>query len=406
MVARQGPGKKAQHGIALLVLLAFFVMGGLAWFLGQTNRLTQTRVDRDTATAASLAQAKKALIAYAVTYGDTHPGQTPGYLPCPDMDNDGSSDTCGNKGEIAIGRLPYRTLGLPDLRDANGECLWYVVSGSFKNNPDPDNLNWDSIGQLDVKGVAGETLASATDPVIRGAAATVVAPGPPIASQSRTTGGASKCGDAVGPTFWSRYPNYVDGSYTLPGTAASIKQGSSEGVTNNDLLTWITPHEIFLRIKRRSDFSKSASDGGHLNKTIDAVHLCLEAEAALPAPNPGTTYGAKSVGRVPGSLNCSLYLGTFVRYWENWKDQFWYAVCAPHCLQVNGRPCDGALLFSGERGANQTRPSSSPTDYLEGDNLSAFASGTAVFSGLPEFPRITDPNTPVTADVVVGLKCL
>ncbi len=34
-----------------------------------------------------------------------------------------------------IGRLPWRTLGLEPLRDGNGECLWYAVSGSHQRHP-------------------------------------------------------------------------------------------------------------------------------------------------------------------------------------------------------------------------------------------------------------------------------
>ncbi|MBK8120557.1 MAG: hypothetical protein IPK39_16285 [Sulfuritalea sp.] len=94
----------------------------------------------------SLAQAREALLAYAATYRDDPSRSTEvfGYLPCPDTSGktgiqtpgDGeAAATCGTSEQAAIGLLPYKTLGLPDLRDSSGVCLWYAVAGGFKNNP-------------------------------------------------------------------------------------------------------------------------------------------------------------------------------------------------------------------------------------------------------------------------------
>jgi hypothetical protein len=93
--------------------------------------------------------AREALLGFAATYRNKeHPNADFGYLPCPDLDGDGSSETCGGQGQTSVGRLPYLTLNLPDLRDGSGECLWYAVSGSFKNNPKADAVNWDSTGSF------------------------------------------------------------------------------------------------------------------------------------------------------------------------------------------------------------------------------------------------------------------
>ena len=62
----------------------------------------------------------------------------PGYLPCPDTDGDGWAEaTCGSldgaSGQASrLGLLPWKTLGLPDLRDGYGERLWYAVSSKYK----------------------------------------------------------------------------------------------------------------------------------------------------------------------------------------------------------------------------------------------------------------------------------
>src|SRR5262245_11131637 len=76
--------------------------------------------ERERITAAALAQAKQALIGFAagVTLGGA---ARPGDLPCPDQDNDGDADAvpaCDTPA-LALGRFPWKTLGLPDLRDGD-----------------------------------------------------------------------------------------------------------------------------------------------------------------------------------------------------------------------------------------------------------------------------------------------
>jgi len=74
--------------------------------------------------------AKEALIGYAAASA-TRPGQ----LPCPDMNNDGfaeAADTGLNGCPSGnVGRLPWRTLGLEDMREGAGERLWYAVAPDF-----------------------------------------------------------------------------------------------------------------------------------------------------------------------------------------------------------------------------------------------------------------------------------
>ena len=132
--------------LALVILLALTATG---WLLARRDSDATRRLAREQRTADALRIARDALIGFAATYRNAlHPDADFGYLPCPDLDGDGSSETCGAKGQTSIGRLPYLTLNLPDLRDGAGECLWYAVSGSFKNNPKADTLNWDSTGKL------------------------------------------------------------------------------------------------------------------------------------------------------------------------------------------------------------------------------------------------------------------
>ncbi|MEO8163771.1 MAG: hypothetical protein ABI619_00110 [Betaproteobacteria bacterium] len=98
----------------------------------------------------ALARAKEALIGRAAA-----DNSMPGSLPCPDLDNDGSAELlAGNNCPAYVGRLPWRTLGLADLRDGNGERLWYALSPNFRDDNSAQPLNSATPGQLIITGTA------------------------------------------------------------------------------------------------------------------------------------------------------------------------------------------------------------------------------------------------------------
>lgn len=144
-------------------------------------------IERDRQTAAALAQAKAALIGYAVSVDLSGAGR-PGDLPCPDRDNDGDADAVPICSGAALGRLPWKTLGLPDLRDGDGEKLWYAVSSNFKNNPrtacaapgDAGCLNSDTRGTITVRNPGGNVINNGSNPdpyTPSGVIAVIIAPG-------------------------------------------------------------------------------------------------------------------------------------------------------------------------------------------------------------------------------------
>ena len=142
---------------------------GAATILVSSFSKATLQIERDKKTAEALAQAKEALIGYAInvqfpnsnscynTFTHINNCPRPGELPCPDTNNDGSADSCSNQSD-RLGRLPWKTLGLPDLRDGSGERLWYAVSNNFKNNPrgncytagSSGCLNSDTMGTISV----------------------------------------------------------------------------------------------------------------------------------------------------------------------------------------------------------------------------------------------------------------
>jgi hypothetical protein len=178
-----------KKGAALIIFLTILVLGSTTILLSELNHI-HFQIKNQKQTTSVLAQAKEALLGFALTYAETHQGQMQGYLPCQDKDGDGDADTsCSSKGNSVIGRFPWRTLGLPPLRDGSGECLWYAVSGTYKNNPKQILTNTTE-GLFIVKDANGSTT-----PAER-AIAIIFAPGR-IVDGSRTATNSTPCGDNV-----------------------------------------------------------------------------------------------------------------------------------------------------------------------------------------------------------------
>lgn len=386
-------------GSALVLIL--IILGIAAIFLFSKMR-SNPQIERDKITADAMAQAKDALIGYAATYRDTHPSLGPvydqvfGYLPCPDTNNDGEAEAnCGNQDVSVIGRLPWKTLGLPPLRDSTGECLWYAVSGNFKNDTKTAVLNWDTAGQFVVQDAGGATLTGATAETR--AVAVIFSPRGVIGAQNRTPAGASECG---GNTTIAAYLDGSDpfyaGTAPAPGATTTLTVATVSSLangTNNDQALWLTPADIFKRVKKRSDF---ATDIFYLLRDIrdqagkDAACTPL---AVFNAPTGITDPGGlgKAIGLAPVSHNCispapgEPGASQRKKTYDNWRNNVLYATCpssSTPCLTVNGDSnCAAVVVFSGERASGRTRPSTDAVDYLEGNNLSAFTTTSTTLSG-------------------------
>ena len=117
------PAAFTQRGQVLVAILAILGIG-FGVLIYTLVSPAQLSLESDRNSTRALATAAAALIGYAAA-DDNRPGS----LPCPDTDNNGSSQLyAGSFCPSEIGRLPWRTLGLPDLRDGSGERLWYAVS--------------------------------------------------------------------------------------------------------------------------------------------------------------------------------------------------------------------------------------------------------------------------------------
>ena len=252
-----------QRGAALLlitVVLALFfasiLLAGLSPVSGRSTKQERTY--------AALAGAKELLVNYALL-SDRLPGSPGiGFLPCPDRDGDGLSDSpCGLPGNSEEGWLPWQTLGSPPLRDGDGVCLRYAVSGNYKIAP--------ALPLVKAPPTPGHFVIRAPNNVIRiGSApgdlalAVVFASAATVAGQSRNAGGsaATACGSANLAAAVNRVENYLDqldsvdnaqglfsgpgqpGSVPLPTNIPSVFMQADAVDGFNDQLIWIGPRDF------------------------------------------------------------------------------------------------------------------------------------------------------------------
>ena len=169
------PGRRPARGAALLAFM-MALLAGTSWLLlSDLNGHAQV-YNRRAESSLALNHAKQALLSYAMNYPDlrANPEKGPGFLPCPDRNNDGRPETnCSESTGTTLGRLPFTILGLDDPRDSSGERLWYAVSPDFRNTQSNHAIvNSETPGQFNVDG---------TDDVV----AVVIAPGAPVTGQYR-----------------------------------------------------------------------------------------------------------------------------------------------------------------------------------------------------------------------------
>jgi len=386
-IAGSGRGRRraTQSGVAAIALLAILVMGSLYGVLIAMNTATaELQRRREDATTAALQRAKEALIAYAITYSDTHPNEVIGYLPCPD--NGGPQPegqppvgACGAARVSQLGRLPWKTLDIGPLRDSEGQCLWYAVSGTYKNNPKSNLMNWDTPGQFQVVGPDGVTSLAGTTSANR-AVAVIFAPGAARGTQIRNP-------DPLKPICGGDYANaagYLDAAAGVDNSVVSAvpedvsrfiaPNATIPGGTLTDRVVFITADEIWTAAKKRADLqarlraltekvAQCLAQAANTNAALGDLHLPWPARLDISASAAPFYYehdnfddgpGPRRAGRFPYVMNSSaigagvadvfdlpcmsvmsppyvptayLPTGTAARNWfENWKDQLLYVV--------------------------------------------------------------------------------
>ena len=173
-----------QGGYALiLMVLALMGIGGVVMTGFTQGAKLQSEQQRYLHNDRILKEAKQALLQYAYNYPVTN-NLGPGRLPNADTDNDGISD-----GGSTFGRLPWAqpNLNLYDMRDADGQRLWYAVSSSFR--PQAAAINSSTSGTITLRDQSGNIIFDGSNPddlTQYGIAAVIIAPGAIIGSQDRS----------------------------------------------------------------------------------------------------------------------------------------------------------------------------------------------------------------------------
>jgi hypothetical protein len=320
--------RSAHRGYVAILLIAVIGTAAATWFVISLGA-NQVRNEREKKTSAALGLAKQALIGRASV-----DATLPGSLPCPDMvthiagnnmPNDGIADLfAGNNCPSYIGRLPWRTLGLPDLRDADGERLWYALSPNFRDYASLVQINDATPGTLSI-----------SDPTsVTNIAAIIVSPGGPVGSQSRS-----------GAANQNNVASYLDGA-NASGSAVFVAH-AADGSFNDRLIT-ITTSDLMANVERRVASEITA-----------ALNRYFLANSVLPNPASASDWSCQSDGdlslclpsasNTPGLLPRNLspgagWPGTTFPAWfnTNWRTSVSYAV-APECTSL---PACSSTTFS------------------------------------------------------------
>jgi hypothetical protein len=319
------PARRGQGGFALMMMILLLVVG-IAWAIVTGVKASTLNLARDRQTAQALALAKEALIGRAASDAN-HPGS----LPCPDTNDDGSAELfVGVNCPSYIGRLPWKTLGLPDLRDGNGERLWYALSANFKDYTNV--INSDTLGTLTVFAPDGATRL--TQPGFR-AVAVVFSAGPPLSGQNRD--GVSAACAATGTTIARNLcaDNYLEASNGRNNATQSgpyIAGAISD--TFNDRLLFLTTRELIPRVEQR--VARELMQALNRFKTHFTHYPWADLNNGLLPYAGGSSDSDANWGLNRGKLPLTMdsYDATQTAYWNNtatglpswFEDNYWYDV--------------------------------------------------------------------------------
>lgn len=230
----------------LLVMLVGLATALLVYGMVDTASIG---LQRDRNTAAVFAEVKRALIGWSVARDPATGGANarPGELPCPDINPlDGFED--GNCVAGALGRVPYKTLGIPEPKDSAGETLWYAIAGPFRIfNVNGNPIHSDTKGNLTV--YQDSTAGTITTEAI----AILFAPGVAQGTQNRDTAATALC-PTTGTTIARNLcaANYLE-------TVATVNNSTTNGPfisapnsdTFNDKVMVITTADLMPIVEQR-----------------------------------------------------------------------------------------------------------------------------------------------------------
>lgn len=356
------------------------------------------RIERDKRTAAVMAEAKAALIGWSVARGEAG-SQRPGELPCPDNDAPGTAGYGFEDGACVagkVGRLPWKTLGIQEPLDGDGEVLWYAIDGAFRirwgvptaaatNQP----INIDTKASIQVFDAGGALLTILSNE----AAAVIFSAGAPLEGQSR---GQEIAACAVTGTNiqQNKCPsNYLEAFGVLNN---AVNQGpyiaAAKSNQFNDKLTFVTGSALLSLVETRVaiEVQKRLKDYKDVNGFYP-YPAKFDDPNCLDVGSSGNSTSCQSdntvcQGRFPSNANVgvapdwagsnqfpewfrfNLWGQTIVYAVDNDALAVPGAVCAT-ALSVDGAPVDALIVMPGQPlGAinrNFPEQSNNLSDYLE-----------------------------------------
>ncbi len=372
-------------------------------------------------TAAALAKAKDALLAYTIARDD--PGR-PAEFPCPTIvaptaaTYGTSAATCAT---VRIGRLPWKTLGIQELFDSDGEPLWYAVSNKFR--PAVTKINSDTQGDLTVYAAGGSTVLSSQ------VVAVVFAAGVPFSGQNRTST-ASLCATTAtsiaGNICAVNYLESSSGRNNATNAGPYIADLSS--ATFNDQVVYVTTADFMPRIEDRivAILGKTLKDYYFLHGYYPY------AANSADISDPTNMYCANNVyvGRLPLDIGSSHFPSsgapcTGLLEWQAvgnpnslpawFTTNQWYGsthyvigkqfanggtktcVATGDCLTVDGvSGFHAVFILPGIASTTQARPSATASNYLESPNVAEWPTPSS-------YSYTTTTSTQSTRDRVVGI---
>ena len=271
---RSGAPPLHQRGFALIAMLVLAAM--ITAFLitvGLNRSSAEIANERENRNMSALRQAKAALIAYAALYS-----QQPGALPCPDQDDNGTENCVfGSNARSVIGRLPWQSMGIEDLRDSSGERLWYAVSHDFRKLQCPGasctTINSDTQGQFTVSGNIS----------MNNVVAVVIAPGPIILAQTRPY-------STLAPAH-NDPANYVESFTSGDWVHFNFATNAIPDLGLNDRLVVITQADLMAAVEP----VVAAQIARDVKPLLNTLYISQWGAFPFPAnfaPDPGTSGGA------------------------------------------------------------------------------------------------------------------
>ena len=257
---REPRSARRQSGIALIALLVLLIMAGAYAFYRSAASGTG-RTQQEAKMVTTLARAKEALIARAVTDANR-----PGSLPCPDLiTNSGGLSNIPGDGKADmftltqcpsyVGWLPWVTLDLPELLDDSGTRLWYALSPELRDDDSAQPINSDRALALRLDGAAD-------------IAAVIIAPRAALGAQTRPS---------------NNPVDYLDGENGNGDDRIYIS--GPQGPAFNDMVVAITRQELMAAVEKRVASEVKACLEQHAASMVNTEHTY-----PWPAPLSNSTF--------------------------------------------------------------------------------------------------------------------